>query len=160
MTVVLIIVGAALLVMTWRGTRAQTMAVKTGSRGAALVLAGTLIIGALLMATDPGDNLVITEGLIHNLPSGDRVVRGTVQNRTDRTMSPVRIEIDFIDAESRIVDHVTAETAEIAAGGSWTFEMPVEAEAAAGFRGRVGSPDNVRPAWLGGGCGSDLCHEP
>lgn len=154
-----IVAGLALVAMVWWGTRTQTLAVKAGARGAGLVVAGTLLTAALLMVTDPGDNLAITEASLSTSPGGDRSVAGTVENRTDRRMAPVRLEIEFIDSQSRIVDRLGVEAAKIEARGKWEFRQPVESEAAVGFRARVGSPDNVRPAWLGGGCGSELCRK-
>lgn len=112
-----------------------------------------------MMATDPGENLVITAAALSPPESGARRIAGTVENRTDRPMEPVRLEFDLFDSESRIVERSMIEVGAVGARDRRDFLLPVESEKVAGFRVRAGSPDNVRPAWLGGGCGSNACRE-
>lgn len=155
--VLALVVGVVFVLLAWRGTHSQATSVRIGGVGAALVLAGSLVIGSLLMVIDPGDNILITQAGFQELPSGERVVRGLVENQTNREMSPVRVALEFIDSESRVLDRAEVETAEVGPRGRWEFEVPIRIDSVAGFRGRVGSPDNVRPFWLGGGCGSAVC---
>lgn len=157
--VLAVIVGIVLLAFIWRGTRGQTQSLRVAAGGAGVVLVGVFVIGALLMVTDPGENLMIVEANFVGTMVEGREVAGTVENRTDRSMSPVRVEFDFINRESRIIESVMAEAPSLEARGRWSFTVPVPSDRIVGFRARVGSPDNVRPAWLGGGCGSSLCEE-
>lgn len=157
--VLAVIVGVVLLAFIWRGTKGQAPSIRIAAGGSGVVLVGVFVIGSLMMVIDPGDNLKITDAQFTGPPGEGRDVTGTVENLTDREMSPVRIEFDFIDGESQIIDRLATETPSIEGRGVWTFTIPVPSDSVVGFRARVGSPDNVRPIWLGGGCGSHLCDE-
>lgn len=155
--VLAVIVGSALLFLVWRGSRGQQVSIRFATRGAGVVLSGALVLGGLFIVTDPGENLVIEDAGFEGSMGVGRRVEGIVENRTDRVMAQVRVELDFIDRNSQIIGTSVVETSGIEGEGRWEFVVPVPSDSVVGFRGRVGSPDNVRPMWLGGGCGSSLC---
>lgn len=157
--VLAVVVGVAILAFIWWGTRGQPQSIRIAAGGAGTVLVGAFVIGALFMITDPGENLKIVDAQFTGSILEGREVAGRVENRTDRVMSPVRVEFDFIDRESRILERETVETESVQGRTEWSFTIPVPSDSIVGFRARVGSPDNVRPVWLGGGCGSSLCEE-
>lgn len=157
--VLAVIAGSAFFLLIWIGTRRHQSSVRFAARGAGAVILGAFVIGGLLVVTDPGENLVIVEAAFDEGSGSGRTVAGVVENHTDHVMSPVRVKLDFIDRDSRIIASSTVETDRVESMGRWNFTVPVPSDSAAGFRGRVGSPDNVRPGWLGGGCGSSLCRD-
>ena len=110
----------------------------------------------MLVATDPGDNLVVVDAAFATTPQGVRVVAGAVENRTDRAYGNVQVQIDFLNAAGGVVGYSIAAVNTIPAGNAWSFAAPVDAEGAVGFRTAVDSPENRRPAWLGG-CATTIC---
>lgn len=116
-----------------------------------LALLATIVIAfvATLAATDPDHNLVLVSAEIADGTSG-RVVAGMVENRTSRSYSRVRAQFDLLADDGRVVGRAIARTDTIRGGQTWTFSAPVQAPGAVRLRGIVASPDNRRPAWLGG----------
>ena len=119
-------------------------------------LVGLVLFFFMLVATDPGDNLVLVEAGFTTGRSGSRVVAGTVRNATDRTCAQVRARIDLLDGNDSVVGETFAITDALGAGETWMFEAPVDAEHAVRFRVSVTSPENTRPAGLGG-CPTTIC---
>lgn len=118
-----------------------------GLVGAAALLG--LLYVAMLIATDPEDNLVVVNPVLVESEEG-RIVTGTVENRTDSSYTDVTVWIELFDTEGTIVATPAVTTSELAADETWEFSIPVEAPGATEIHVRVTSPDNVRPAWFGG----------
>jgi hypothetical protein len=102
-----------------------------------------------LAATDPAGNLVLVSAEFAEGTSG-RVVTGMVENRTARVFRRVRAQFDLLSDDGRLLGRTTARVDSVLAGQTWRFEVPVQAPGAVALRGTVASPDNRRPAWLGG----------
>ena len=110
----------------------------------------------VLVATNPDDNLVVVDARFATTPRGVRVVSGAVENRTGRAYGNVQVQIDLLDSTGSVVGFSIAAASSIQGGQAWKFDAPVEGEGAVGFRTSVESPENRRPAWLGG-CATTIC---
>lgn len=111
---------------------------------------------ATLVATDPGDNLVLKNNEFRILESGSRVAAGIVENKTGRSFSDVMVEIEFLNEQGEIVDTRALTTNAIEGGMLWQFELPVIRKDVVDFNTKISSPENVRPEWLGG-CTTTIC---
>src|SRR5512145_1393118 len=83
-----------------------------------LPILGLFAFGLMLVATDPGDNLVVIESELETDRSGRRVVRGVVQNRTGRAFSRVRVRVDLLDEADRVIGNVEVVRDTLASGES------------------------------------------
>lgn len=89
------------------------------------ILAFMLTAGALI-ATDPGDNIVLEESAVGADAAGQRLITGTLRNRTaSRTYSMVRVEVELLGPGGSVVGTTAAATSDLEPGESWTFTIPV-----------------------------------
>ena len=121
-------------------------------------LAGLLVLGGLLflfalVATDPGDNIVLTSRGVKTDESGQRLVVGTLQNRTGGTFTHVQVEIAFLDEAGSVVGSTVARTQDLGGGETWRFAAPVPAPAA--VRARLA---NLACTRVLAPCRPDSCH--
>lgn len=109
-----------------------------------------------LIATNPGANLVVVNAGFGTTPLGVRVVSGAVENRTGRSYGNVQVRIDLLNPTGDVIGFSIAAINSIRGGEAWKFDAPIDVEGAVGFRTSVDSPENRRPAWLGG-CATTVC---
>lgn len=114
-----------------------------------VLIAGTFFLAAFI-ATDPGDNLVIAEAKFAESQSGNQVVSGMVRNTTDRPYAQVKVFVELLNSEGVVIGTSSASIDILEAGSTWNFEAPMIVGGAINFRATVSSPENRRPAWLGG----------
>src|SRR5687768_8138302 len=72
----------------------------------------------LLVATDPGANLVVVNAAFTTTPLGVRVVSGAIENRTSRAYANVQLQIDLLNAAGSVVGFTIAATSRIPAGNA------------------------------------------
>lgn len=114
------------------------------------VALAVLALYFFLAATDPRKNLVVVEAGFETTAGGQRTITGKVENRTGRSYSPVVVQIELMNVEGLVVQTTLVNSIAVGAGASWAFGAPVEVVGASRFRVSVSSPENTRPAWLGG----------
>lgn len=95
--------------------------------------AGLLVLGALailfvLVATDPGDNIVLTSRGVKTAEDGNRLVTGILENRTDGIFSHVQLDIAFLDKAGNVVGTTVPRTRDLGAGETWSFAAPIPAQ--------------------------------
>jgi len=88
----------------------------------------------VMVATDPGDNLVFVELGFRTGPSGVRFVTGTIRNNTDGSFFHAQVEINLLDEDGGVVASTVANTSNLGAGETWNFEAPILSEDAVRFR--------------------------
>ena len=156
--VLVIVVFFATARLAWHKTMPKGNGVRARSNFAVITALAfvPLVFFVVLVATDPGANLVVVDARFATTPRGVRVVSGAVENRTARAYGNVQVQIDLLNSAGSVVGFSIAAASRIPGGEAWKFAAPVEEEGAVGFRTSVDSPENRRPAWLGG-CATTIC---
>jgi hypothetical protein len=110
-----------------------------------------VVIWGIFAATDPQDNLIIVESRFTTDETGSQIIAGTIENTTNRPFSNVKVSIELIDESGTVMASTSTTRNELGPKQTGTFQFPVNRPGVITFRVDVTSPDNVRPAWLGGG---------
>jgi hypothetical protein len=100
---------------------------------AALAL-GALLYVAVLVATDPRDNVTLVEAGLKVGHSGRRFATGTFRNNTDQSYSHVEVDIEFLRQDGTVAGRTAANTTNLGPGLTWKFELPLLGENAVRFR--------------------------
>ncbi len=87
-----------------------------------------------LVATDPGDNLVLVESSFRTGQSGNRFVAGSIRNYTDRSYAHAQGEINFLDQDGSVLGSTVANTNNLGGGETWNVEAAIRAEDAVRVR--------------------------
>lgn len=95
-----------------------------------------LVLGLILLlsagCTDDGtfsqEGIRVTGVTLEERPGGARILRGTVQNRSDRELSIVQIQFSLYDADNRRVDAMGVVVRSIPAGGEASFREAVQSD--------------------------------
>lgn len=123
------------------------------------VFLGVMVIwGAFLsamMATDPGDNLVVSGARLVTGEGGDKVISGTVINKADRSYADVRVTIEPYDSLSIPLEPATVIVGSLESRERSSFGAAVDGRTV-GFTISVSSPENTRPSWFGE-CSTTFC---
>ena len=102
---------------------------------AGAVVLAVLIGMALLLATDPGANVVLVSAWVQETAAGQRSLGATLRNNTDRPYGALRLEVVFFAADGEVLGHETAEGGPLGAGEEWTLTVPLPAGAVRGHLG-------------------------
>ena len=99
-------------------------------------LIGVVAVALLLysqFSSDPTENVtVVATGM---RTSGDtRVATGTLRNNTDKPYAHVSVDLELLKADGDVVGRTAATTTNLGARKNWSFEVPLTAEDAIGFR--------------------------
>ena len=117
-----------------------------------------VIWGAFLsamMAADPGNKLVIVDPKMSVSAAGEKMIIGTVSNRSSRSYADVEVRIDLFDANGAPLEGPKVIVGELESRSLSGFGVEVD-QRVESFRASVFSPENVRPEWFGG-CSTKLC---
>lgn len=96
-----------------------------------IILAAILAIGivsglfAARPANGPVHTITLSDYKFVAAPDGARIMNGTVLNTTNRALSDVRIDIEFLNFDGRIVGNASAVASAITPKQRWSFDVPV-----------------------------------
>lgn len=98
--------------------------------GAGALIVLPLLALLVLVATDDGENIVLTRNDVVKAASGERVWLGTMKNHTDSEYRDVAVTIRFLDRFGRPVGEVGGQAARMVPGTSFDLKAPLPAQAA------------------------------
>ena len=101
--------------------------------GGALTAAIFLFFGSMI-ATDPADDIRLSDPGAKVGESGARFVTGALENVTSNRYAQVEFEIDLLDESGTWVGGQVVEAETLGPRQTWTFEVPVRQERAAQAR--------------------------
>ena len=110
--------------------------------GGVLVLVMLLAVGSMI-GTDPKSDLILVSDAVVTSESGERFIRGAVQNRAQEAYSNVEMVFDLLDDGGSNVGQVRIAISAIAPGDSWSFTEAIAAEHAVTFKVKRASGSKV-----------------
>lgn len=117
-----------------------------------LTFAGLLLLGVLafgvMVSTDRGDRLTMRDGSFELDNTGNRSIKGFVDNTSDRAYSQVTVKMDLLNDRKEKIGEASANRDSLGPKQAWEFEVAVDQIDAMSFKATVSSPDTVRPNWL------------
>jgi hypothetical protein len=100
---------------------------------AVIAVAGGLAL-VLLLSAEAGKGVTVVSANVVNDSVGQRFVRGTVRNNTDRTLAVVALEVAMLDAEGGFLGAVGTRISSLGAGTVGPFEIRIPGRVATRFR--------------------------
>lgn len=74
------------------------------------------------------EGIRVTGVTLEERPGGARILRGTVENRSDKDLSIVQIQFSLYDADNRRVDAMGVVVRSVPAGGQASFREAVQSD--------------------------------
>jgi hypothetical protein len=75
------------------------------------------------------DSLLLVEGLrLTKLPSGAKIISGSVHNGSDVDVAGVLVQISLFDSDNHLLSSMTVGVEDVAAGGDSRFREPVDTD--------------------------------
>jgi hypothetical protein len=93
-----------------------------------LVLVIVALVGCSADASLVQDGIRVTDVTLEERPGGARILRGQVENRSDKDLSIVQIQFSLYDADNRGVDHMGIVVRDIPAGGQVAFREAIQSD--------------------------------